>query len=497
MGPDTPHPFPNKNNNRMKKLILLLASAMLFMSASSCGEKKGPQVEPEGKVTVDKTEIRQSYEAGTQTISVTADCEWGITADDKEWLSVSPSGGVSGTTTVKVKMTENKEKAERRSSLTVRYGDKTLSVPVIQAYKVEAVQIQDAGFLKALLKSYDQDGDGILSTVEAANVTKIEAKGYGIKQMPELATIFTSVTYLDCSDNDLAELDIAKLINLSYFDCRGNANLKTINVWSGFNPGDNFFKPEGAEYAEPEIPTPAGYELVWQDEFNEGTVPDSKKWTHEVKNSGWVNHELQNYVSGKSPKGQRVTEIVDGSLHINCFKEDGKVYSGRIYGNVSKGWKYAYVEASINLPSGKGTWPAFWMMPVHFTSWPHDGEIDIMEEVGYHKDYVSSSLHADGHVHSNNTQVTKEVYCKGAEGEYHTYGMEWTPDYFQFYVDGKKTLYYKNPGTGVRDWPYDAPFYVILNLAWGGDWGGSQGVDESKLPVTMKVDYVRVFQKIQ
>jgi len=238
-----------------------------------------------------------------------------------------------------------------------------------------------------------------------------------------------------------------------------------------------------------------GYHLVWNDEFSEGTELSSKDWTHEVKGSGWVNNELQNYVNHKSPKGDLVTEIKDGHLQIHCFKEDGKIYSGRVYGKKSTGWKYGYVEASINLPSGKGTWPAFWMMPVNFTSWPHDGEIDIMEEVGYHKDYVSSSLHADGHVHSNNTQVTKEVYCKGAEGEFHTYGMEWTPDYFQFYVDGKKTLYYKNPGTGVVDWPYDAPFYVIFNLAWGGSWGGAQGVNESALPVTMEVDYVRVFQK--
>lgn len=237
-----------------------------------------------------------------------------------------------------------------------------------------------------------------------------------------------------------------------------------------------------------------GYDLAWNDEFNEGTELSSE-WTHEVQKDHWVNNELQNYVNHKSPNGKLVTEIVDGKLHINCFKENGKIYSGRVYGKRNQGWKYGYVEASIKLPKGKGTWPAFWMMPVKFTKWPDDGEIDIMEEVGYHPNYVSSSLHATGHVHSNNTQVTKEVLCDGAEGGFHTYGMEWTPDYFQFYVDGKKTLYYKNPGTGKRDWPYDANFYVIFNLAWGGDWGGSQGVDESVLPITMEVDWVRVWQK--
>ena len=246
---------------------------------------------------------------------------------------------------------------------------------------------------------------------------------------------------------------------------------------------------------EVDIDIPDGYSLVWRDEFNDGTQLNAADWTHEVKNSGWVNHELQNYVNHTSPAGNLVTELKDGALQIHCFKEAGKVYSGRVYACVKSGWQYGYVEARIKLPKGKGTWPAFWMMPVHFTAWPDDGEIDIMEEVGYHPDYVSSSLHAKSHVHSNGTQVTHEMYCKGAEGEFHVYAMEWTHDNITTFVDGKKQLSYDNRGLGHDDWPYDAPFYVILNLAWGGDWGGSQGVDENALPVTMEVDYVRVFQK--
>ena len=142
---------------------------------------------------------------------------------------------------------------------------------------------------------------------------------------------------------------------------------------------------------------PEGYYLVWQDEFNEGTELNKVDWTHEVQNSGWVNHELQNYVNHTTPKGRHVTELMDGKLLIHCFKEDGKIYSGRVYAHVKEGWKYGYIEASIKLPKGKGTWPAFWMMPVNFHSWPADGEIDIMEEVGYHPDFVSSSLHANAH----------------------------------------------------------------------------------------------------
>ena len=240
---------------------------------------------------------------------------------------------------------------------------------------------------------------------------------------------------------------------------------------------------------------PDGYKLVWHDEFDEGTELNSADWTHEVQKDHWVNNELQNYVNHTTPKGRYVTEISGGHLQIHCFKEDGKIYSGRVYAKVKEGWKYGYIEASIKLPKGKGTWPAFWMMPVNFRSWPADGEIDIMEEVGYHPDYVSSSLHANAHVHSNGTQVTHEMYCKGAEGEFHTYAIEWTAQNITTYVDGKKQLSYDNRGLGRDDWPYNDPFYIIFNLAWGGDWGGSQGVDETALPVTMEVDYVHVFQK--
>ena len=279
----------------------------------------------------------------------------------------------------------------------------------------------------------------------------------------------------------------------------------TITVMSG--PARKSISVTQLAAEESPYYAPEGYQLVWQDEFdgnygyapNENGVPRTELnpdyWTHEVKNAGWVNHELQNYVNHKTPEGKLVTELRNGKLRITALKENGKVYSGRVYAKVKEGWKYGYIEASIKLPKGKGTWPAFWMMPVNFRSWPADGEIDIMEEVGYHPDYVSSSLHANAHVHSNGTQVTHEMKCAGAEGEFHTYAILWTAKNITTYVDGKVQLSYDNRGLGRDDWPYDDPFYVIFNLAWGGDWGGAQGVDESALPATMEVDYIRVFQK--
>ena len=240
---------------------------------------------------------------------------------------------------------------------------------------------------------------------------------------------------------------------------------------------------------------PEGYKLIWNDEFNSGSELNANDWTHDVWGKGRVNNELQEYVNHKTPEGNLVTEVRNGKLCITALKENGKIYSGRVYAKVKEGWTYGYIEASIKLPKGKGTWPAFWMMPVNFTSWPADGEIDIMEEVGYHPNYVSSSLHANAHVHTQGTQVTHEMFCEGAEDGFHTYAILWTAKNITTYVDGKVQLSYDNKGKGRDDWPYDAPFYVIFNLAWGGDWGGTQGVDESALPATMEVDYVRVFQR--
>ncbi len=272
-----------------------------------------------------------------------------------------------------------------------------------------------------------------------------------------------------------------------------SARTGSVNIMSGSARKVIGVQQEAA--AQSAYYAPEGYALVWHDEFDKGAELNAADWTHEVWGKGRVNNELQEYVNHRTPEGQLVTEVRGGKLRITALKENGKVYSGRVYAKVKEGWTYGYIEASIKLPKGKGTWPAFWMMPVNFRSWPADGEIDIMEEVGYHPNYVSSSLHANAHVHTKGTQVTHEMKCEGAEDEFHTYAIKWTHENITTYVDGRVQLSYDNKGKGRDDWPYDDPFYVILNLAWGGDWGGAMGVDETALPATMEIDYVRVFQK--
>jgi len=249
--------------------------------------------------------------------------------------------------------------------------------------------------------------------------------------------------------------------------------------------------------AKGKIKTPKGYELVWADEFD-GQQVNTDNWSFVSMRPGMVNHELQRYVPGGELDGNRTAKVQDGCLVITAMKYDGQVISARM--NSREAWKYGYIEARIKLPEGKGTWPAFWMMPRDsHRGWPACGEMDIMEEVGYHANYTSSSLHCKSYYHVLGNQINKERYTKKAEGKFHTYAMEWTPDGIFMYVDGvhdDSTLTFLNDGTGNDDtWPFNKEFYIILNVAWGGDWGGKEGVDESALPAAMEVDYVRVFQK--
>ena len=256
-----------------------------------------------------------------------------------------------------------------------------------------------------------------------------------------------------------------------------------------------------AAAAKPAYNAPDGYTLVWNDEFDSGSELNQNDWTHEKQNAGWVNNELQNYVIHKTPDGSLVTEVKNGTLRITCLKENGKIYSGRVYAHVNEGWQYGYFEASIKLPKGKGTWPAFWMMPVgndwNTNPWPMCGEIDIMEEVGCVPNEVSSSIHTQDYNHTKNTQKTHAMTLADAEGAFHTYALLWTADEITTYVDGKVQLNVKKSvlGSGHNQWPFHYAFYPIFNLAWGGSWGGMNGVDEGALPCTMEVDYVRVFQK--
>jgi len=240
----------------------------------------------------------------------------------------------------------------------------------------------------------------------------------------------------------------------------------------------------------PSIVAPEGYKLVWNDEFDSAGKPSSE-WWYETGGGGWGNNESQVYVSG-TQDGEDLASISGGTLKIKLQKIGSTVYSIRM--NTTKSWTYGWFEASIKVSDVKGSWPAFWMMPKNFTTWPGDGEIDIMEYAisTQGKNRSSSSIHCNAFNHMKGTQKTHVQSISNAASEFHVYACEWTADWMKFYIDGKLHLTVNNDGQGYDHWPFTTPFYLKLNMAWGGNMGGT--TDESGLPAVYEIDYVRVFQ---
>ena len=158
---------------------------------------------------------------------------------------------------------------------------------------------------------------------------------------------------------------------------------------------------------------------------------------------------------------------------------------------------YGRIEVRAKLPTGRGTWPAIWMLGTNIdqAGWPACGEIDIMENVGYDPQAIVASVHTAAYSHVQETQKTSMTKLEAPWAAFHVYAAEWSPDRIDFFVDGQKYFTFRNEGTGPRAWPFDRPQFVILNLAIGGTWGGQKGIDDSLFPHRLYVDYVRVYQQ--
>lgn len=237
--------------------------------------------------------------------------------------------------------------------------------------------------------------------------------------------------------------------------------------------------------------------LVWSDEFNYTGLPASDKWGYDVGGNGWGNNELQYYTNARMENAR----VENGNLIIEARKEqyEGNEYtSARLVSRQKGDWLYGRVEAYAKLPSGRGTWPAIWMLPTNWVygSWPKSGEIDIMEYVGYDPGVVHGSIHTEAYNHVIGTQKTANCTIPDAETAFHLYALEWAAEKIDIYVDNNKYFTFSNEHTGYTTWPFDQVFHLILNIAVGGNWGGAQGVDPNIWPQKMYVDYVRVYQYI-
>jgi beta-glucanase (GH16 family) len=236
------------------------------------------------------------------------------------------------------------------------------------------------------------------------------------------------------------------------------------------------------------------WKLVWSDDFSYSGLPDSAKWNYDVGGHGWGNNELQFYTKQRLENAR----VEKGYLIIEARKEpwQGKNYtSARLITKGKGDWQYGKIEVRARLPKGLGTWPAIWMLasttPLR---WPDDGEIDIMEHVGFNQGFIHGSVHCKKYYHVIGTQKTDTIYVKDCSEKFHVYAVEWNKDSVKVSVDENEYFKFANEHSGYDAWPFDNKMHLLLNIAVGGNWGGQKGVDENIWPQKMEIDYVRVYQ---
>ncbi len=246
------------------------------------------------------------------------------------------------------------------------------------------------------------------------------------------------------------------------------------------------------------------YSMVWSDEFNVDGIPDSLKWSFDIGNGcdlpcgcGWGNAESQYY----SDRKKENAKVVDGYLIVTAKKEPNnktEYSSARLVTKGKGDWKYGKIDIRAKIPSGTGIWPAIWMLPSknHYGGWPKSGEIDIMEFVGYVPDTIYGTVHTENFNGMIQTQVGGNIANNSLADEFHNYIIVWDENQIEWYVDNIQYFTFKNDSTGYKSWPFDQEFHLLLNVAVGGHWGGAKGIDDQIFPQEMKIDYVRVYQKL-
>jgi beta-glucanase (GH16 family) len=235
-------------------------------------------------------------------------------------------------------------------------------------------------------------------------------------------------------------------------------------------------------------------QLVWSDEFEVNGAPDSDLWSFNIGtgSNGWGNNELQYYTS--RPENIKVE---DGMLKITALNQaymGASHTSARILTKGKFETKYGRIEARIKLPLGKGLWPAFWMLGADSDTviWPQCGEIDIMEYLGSSPTKIFGTVHGPGY--SGGASIGKNYFLANSrfDTDFHVFGVEWDENYINFYVDDM--LYNRiTPDDVPGEWVFNKPFYLILNMAVGGNLPGVPN-SQTRFPQTMYVDYVRVYQ---
>jgi beta-glucanase (GH16 family) len=243
--------------------------------------------------------------------------------------------------------------------------------------------------------------------------------------------------------------------------------------------------------------------LVWSDEFNQpdGSKPDPQKWVFDVGGNGWGNNELEYYTDRMQNASVQGGKLVIKALREEYTGKDGVTRhytSARLKTKGKFAYGYGRYEASIKIPYGQGIWPAFWMLgdDMPKVEWPACGEIDIMENIGKEPSTVHGTIHGPEYSGANGLGDPYTLPSnRRVADDFHLFAVEWEPDTIRFYVD--KDLYATRTHSELRpnqNWVFNHPFFILLNVAVGGDWPGSPDAT-SVYPQTMLVDYVRVYRR--
>lgn len=237
------------------------------------------------------------------------------------------------------------------------------------------------------------------------------------------------------------------------------------------------------------------------DEFDADAI-DTGVWRYDTSRNaeGWYNNERQYYAAAR-PENARIEKgvLVIEARRERLSKDRFADWGGQAYSSAKlvsrKPLGYGFYEVRAKLPCGRGGWPAIWMLP-EGGSWPEQGEIDIMEMVGWDANVVHGTLHSGTFNHAKGTQRGAQKEVSTACTEFHRYQLEWTPSAITIGIDGNAFMRVANDKPGDHGaWPFDRPYHLILNLAVGGDWGGKKGIDDNAFPMRMSVDYVRYWRR--
>jgi len=238
------------------------------------------------------------------------------------------------------------------------------------------------------------------------------------------------------------------------------------------------------------------WELVWSDEFEgkAGDMPDTNKWNFDLGTgeNGWGNAELQNYTD--NPENISLDSL--GNLVITALKDGYNYSSARINTKGLFAQKYGRFEARLKTPYGPGLWPAFWLIGSNIdeVSWPQCGEIDIMELRGQQPSTINGTLHGPGYSGGNPISASYSLENKRFDTDYHIFAVEWDENKIEFFVDDY--LYQRIEKADVPgEWVYDNSFFIILNVAVGGNYVGFPAT-ETPFPQKMIIDYVKVYKQI-